>query len=78
MGFETQQGQETLFPPVPSRQTLVPIQPRFNGYRASFPGVKRPAREACHSPPSSAEVKKEWSLTSTPPLCFSGEYRCTF
>jgi hypothetical protein len=29
------------------------------GTRDSFPGVKRPGREADHSPPSSAEVK-EW------------------
>ena len=28
----------------------------FNGYRGSFPGVKRPGREADHSPPSSVEV----------------------
>jgi hypothetical protein len=29
------------------------------------PDVKRPGREADHSPPSSAEVKNEWSYTST-------------
>jgi hypothetical protein len=29
-------------------------------------GVKRPGREADHPPPSSAEVKNEWSYTSTP------------
>jgi hypothetical protein len=28
------------------------------GTRSSFPGVKRPGREADHSPPSSAEVKE--------------------
>jgi hypothetical protein len=28
------------------------------GTRGSFPGVKRPGREADHSPPSTAEVKK--------------------
>jgi hypothetical protein len=28
----------------------------------------RPGREADHSPPSSAEVKKAWSYTSTPPM----------
>jgi hypothetical protein len=33
-------------------------------------GVKRPGREANHSPPSSAEVKKEWSYTSTTPHIF--------
>jgi len=26
-------------------------------------GVKRPGREADHSPPSSAEVKSEWNYT---------------
>jgi hypothetical protein len=38
----------------------------------SFPGVKRPGRGACHPPPSSAEVKNEWSYTSTPPLGLRG------
>jgi hypothetical protein len=31
-------------------------------------GVKRPGREADHSPPSSAEVKNAWNCTSTPPI----------
>jgi hypothetical protein len=34
----------------------------------SFPRVKRPERGADHPPSSSAEVKKEWSYTSTPRL----------
>jgi hypothetical protein len=34
------------------------------------PGVKRPGREADHSPPASAEVKKIWIYTSTPPYVF--------
>jgi hypothetical protein len=34
--------------------------------------VKRPGREADHSPPSSAEVKNAWSYTSTPPNMSSG------
>jgi hypothetical protein len=34
----------------------------------SFPGVKRPGRGADHPPPSSAEVKKGYSYTSTHPL----------
>jgi hypothetical protein len=29
-------------------------------------GVKRPEREADHSPPSSAEAKDAWSYTLTP------------
>jgi hypothetical protein len=35
-----------------------------------FPGVKRPGREADHSPSTSAEVKKMWIYTSTPPYAF--------
>jgi hypothetical protein len=35
--------------------------------RAISPGVKRPERQADHSPPASAEVKKMWIYTSTPP-----------
>jgi hypothetical protein len=42
----------------------------YNGYRGSFPGVKRPRREADHSPPTSAEVKKIWIYISTPPYAF--------
>jgi len=44
----------------------------FSGYRSSFSGVKRLAREVNHSRPSSAEVKKEESYTSTPPICLHG------
>jgi hypothetical protein len=33
-------------------------------------GVKRPGREADRSPPTSAEVKKTWVHTSTPPYVF--------
>jgi len=36
------------------------------GIRDYLPGVKRPGREADHSPPPSAEVKNAWSYTSTP------------
>jgi hypothetical protein len=36
----------------------------------SFPGVKRQGREADHSPPTSAEVKKISIYTSTPSYVF--------
>jgi hypothetical protein len=42
------------------------------GTRGSFPGVKRPGREADHPPPSSAEVKNAWSYTSIPPIRLHG------
>jgi hypothetical protein len=38
--------------------------------RGSFTGVKRPDSEAVHSPPCNAEVKSEWSYTSTPKYAF--------
>jgi hypothetical protein len=40
------------------------------GSGVSFPGVKRQGREAGHSPPTSAKVKKMWNYTSTPPYVF--------
>jgi hypothetical protein len=38
--------------------------------RALSSGVKRLGCEADHSPPTSAEVKKIWIYTSTPPYAF--------
>jgi hypothetical protein len=37
---------------------------------ALSPGIKRPGREADHSPPDSAEVKKMFNYTFTPPYAF--------
>jgi hypothetical protein len=34
------------------------------------PGIKRPGHEADHSPPSSAEIKNEWSYSSAHPYVF--------
>jgi hypothetical protein len=39
---------------------------------ALFPGVKRPGREADHSPPSSAEVKNGGAV---PPLPYTSSWR---
>jgi hypothetical protein len=42
-----------------------------NGYWGALsPGVKRQGREADHSPPTSAGVKKMWIYTSSPPYAF--------
>jgi hypothetical protein len=41
------------------------------GAGALSPRLKRPGREADHSPPISAEVKNTWIYTSTP-QCFHG------
>jgi hypothetical protein len=53
------------------------VQTGSGAYQASYPmcktvisaWVKRPGREADHSPPSSVEVKNAWSYTSTPSIC---------
>jgi hypothetical protein len=37
---------------------------------ALSPGLKRPGREADHSPPTNPEVKKMWIYTYTPPYAF--------
>jgi len=58
-----------------SRPALGPTQPPIQWVRgALFLGVKRPGREADHSPPSSAEVKNAWSYTSTPQYVFMAWY----
>jgi hypothetical protein len=45
---------------------LVPTQPPIQWLPAAlYRGVKRPGREADHSPPSSAKVKNVWSYTFT-------------
>ena len=45
-----------------------------------FLWVNRPWHEANHSLPSRAEIKNEWSYTSTPPVCLHEltEENCTF
>jgi hypothetical protein len=43
-----------------------------NGYRGAFPGLKRPGREADHSPPSSAEVK---SGAAIPQFLYTSSWR---
>jgi hypothetical protein len=42
------------------------------GTRGSSLGVKRPGREADHSPPPSVEVNNAWSCTSTHPIRLHG------
>jgi hypothetical protein len=50
-------------------QTGPVVQPSsYTMGTGSFPGVKLPGRGADHPPTSSAELKKEKSYTSTPPM----------
>jgi hypothetical protein len=69
--FESQYGQElssTL-----SRPTLGPTQLLILCVSGVLsPVVKQPRREADHSPPTRAEVKKTWIYISTRPICFHG------
>ena len=44
---------------------------QLNGYHGSLPLVNRPGRDADHSPPSSAEVRNDWSYTSTLRICLN-------
>jgi hypothetical protein len=54
-----------------SRLALGSTQPPIQRVPGTlFPGVKRQGREADSSPPTSAEVKKMWVNTSTPPYVF--------
>jgi hypothetical protein len=48
------------------------VHPAFYTLRseAFSRAVKRPGREADHSPPTTAEVKKMWIYKSTPPYVF--------
>jgi hypothetical protein len=54
-----------------SRPALGPTQRPIQWVTGALsPEVKRPGREADHSPPSNAEFKKTWVYTSTPPYAF--------
>jgi len=59
-------GDKKAFPS-PNRPERLwgPPSQLFERYRCSFPGVKRPGRKVHCLIPCSAEVKKEWSFTST-------------
>jgi hypothetical protein len=49
------------------RQILGPTQPHIQWVPGTLvPGVKRTAREADHSPPSSAQIKKGGAITPAP------------
>jgi hypothetical protein len=53
---------------ISSRPALGPTQPPIHWAPGALSsGVKRQGREADHSPPTSAQVKKTWVYTSTSP-----------
>jgi hypothetical protein len=70
-GFESRQGLGIFLITTASRPALEPTQLPIEWVPgAPCLGVKRPGREADHSPPSSAEVKNAWHYTSTPQYAF--------
>jgi hypothetical protein len=69
--FESRWGLGIFLFTTVSRTALEPTQPPIPWVPGALSlGVKRPGREADHSPPSSAEVKNAWSCTSTPQYVF--------
>jgi len=77
-GFDFRQGLYCFLFATASRPVLGPIQPPIQwSLRAISPEVRQPGREADNSPPFCAEVKNEWSYTSTPPSVFMVWYWST-
>jgi hypothetical protein len=73
LGFDSWRGLGFFLFTTASRPALGPIQPPIQWVPGALSlGVKRPVREADHSPPSSAEVKNAWSYTSTSPIRLHG------
>jgi hypothetical protein len=71
LGFDSRRGLGIFLFTIASRTALGPTQPPTQWVPGAFSlGVKRPGREADHSPPSSAEVKNAWSYTSAPQYAF--------
>jgi hypothetical protein len=69
-GFDSWQGQlrDVFNFAIASRPDLGPTQRPNEWIQAALSlGIKRPGRQADHSPPSSAEIKNAWSYTSVPP-----------
>jgi hypothetical protein len=64
-GQSSSPGRGNIFLISSSRPVLVATQPPIQYVQARWPG-----READHSLPTSAEVKRTWIYTSTPPYIF--------
>jgi len=60
-GSGPDRGNRFLSSPKRSDRLWGPSSLPTNGYRDSFPGIKRPESEVHHSPSSRAESENEWS-----------------
>jgi hypothetical protein len=49
----------------------------LNGYQRSFSEIQQPEHEVSHSPLATAEIRNEWSYTSSPSICPHGVERET-
>jgi hypothetical protein len=79
-GFDSRQGLEIFLFATVSRPALGPTQPSIQWVPGALSlGVKRLGREADHSSPSNAEVKKAWIYTLHSPKMSSwrGAYLST-
>jgi hypothetical protein len=56
------------------REKSLPLEPNPDHLADYSLGVKRPQREADHSPPSSAEAKNAWTISPLPQYVFMGWY----
>jgi hypothetical protein len=61
--------EERLFSYSKHPDTLGPTKPPIQLVTGLFLGARRPGLEVGPSPPSSAEIKNEWSCTSAPAIC---------
>jgi hypothetical protein len=71
-GFRSQQGKEIFLFSQMSNLALVPLILIFNAHWGFVQKVMWPELTVTHSSPSSAEVNKEWSCTSTTLTCLHG------
>jgi hypothetical protein len=74
-GFKSLQKQAVFSFPKRPDPLCGPPSFLFNRYRGSFPGIRRPRRGTDHLPPPPAEVKNEWSHTTTPLIRLHGVRR---
>jgi hypothetical protein len=71
LGFDSRRELGIFLFTTASGTALGPTQPPIQWVTGAVSlGVKRPGREADHSPPSSAEIKNAWNYTSTPQYAF--------
>jgi hypothetical protein len=71
LGFDSRRELGIFLFTTVSRTALGSTQPPIQWVAGTLSlGVKRPGREAGHSPPPSAEVKNAWSYISTPQYVF--------